>query len=85
MKITFYHSSLCPRCYMARKSLYDLTVDTAHIAIEEVDILAHPFQTWKAGIRIIPAITIDQVKLSGLYLRKNNIASFISSCEEKSK
>ena len=53
MKITFYRSSLCPRCHAARKTLFALKEGIKDLEIEEVDVFLHPLQSWKEGVRLI--------------------------------
>ncbi|MGB3213093.1 MAG: hypothetical protein WBB19_20490 [Desulforhopalus sp.] len=48
------------------------------IQIEEVDVLAAPRRSWKDGVRMIPALKIDQHFLSALFISKANIAEFIA-------
>ncbi len=80
-KITLYRSALCPRCYMARKHLLDLQKEYGGFSIDEVDIMVNPLTTWRDGIRMIPAIRINDSTLSGLYLDREAIEQFIT--EEK--
>ena len=77
MKITLYRSNLCPRCYLARKYLIEIVEDNTNMQIEEVDILASPQHCLKAGIRMVPALVIGGEKLSGFFLSKKAIQSFI--------
>jgi hypothetical protein len=44
----------------------------------EVDILTAPRQSWNDGIRMIPALKIDERVLSALFMSKTNIADFIA-------
>ncbi len=79
MQITLYKSSLCPRCYLAKKHLYTLKKEYPDIEIDEVDILTSPGKVRKAGIKMIPAIVIDGRVLSSIYLSRQKIAEFIHS------
>lgn len=78
MKVTLYKSALCPRCHLARRSLEQLKAAQPDLEVEYVDILASPGRAIRDGIRMIPAITSGNRKLSGLYLNKRAIASFIA-------
>jgi hypothetical protein len=78
MRITLYKSSLCPRCRLARKYLCEITANDPAVQVEEVDVLTAPRQSWRAGIRMIPALKIDGQILSALYLDKSQIAEFIA-------
>lgn len=77
VKITFYHSSLCPRCYLARKALLAILQGDQDIEIEEIDVLAHPLQTWSDGVRLFPALKISDRILSGIFLDRKKILAFI--------
>jgi predicted DsbA family dithiol-disulfide isomerase len=79
MRITIYHSYLCPRCLLARKWLKELSRENRDLDIIEIDVLAHPVQTWKAGVRLIPTIKSGVTNLSGIYLSKNAITTFLAS------
>lgn len=79
MKLTFYHSGLCPRCARARKHLVSLLGDTYIRYVDEVDILTHPVQTWKTGVRIIPALTSGTSRLSGIMLSREQIKQFLDT------
>lgn len=62
---------------MARRFLNEITGKDEAITISEIEILQHPLQTWQDGIRMIPAIKIDDKLLSGIYLNKKTIEAFI--------
>ena len=77
MKITLYRSWLCPRCYMAKKYLGEIRKLYPALEIEEVDCLSQPARAFRDGIRMIPAVKIGEAQLSGLYLTKAQLNSFI--------
>lgn len=79
MQITLYRSVLCPRCFLARKYLQEITQHKSNVTIVEVDILSQPMKTWQDGIRMIPALKIEDKILSGVFLNKKQIKSFIES------
>lgn len=78
MHITLYKSMLCPRCHLAGKYLLEITSHNPEIQVEEVDILAAPRRSWNDGIRMIPALKIDNHILSALFMSRTNIADFIA-------
>jgi glutaredoxin len=78
MKITVYKSSLCPRCFAARKALEKLTADRNDIDLEYVDILTAPGRLVQDGIRMIPALKANGQILSGIFLSKKSIATFLA-------
>lgn len=78
MKITLYKSALCPRCYFARKALNELLANRNDIELETVDVITAPGRTLRDGITLIPAITAGDKTLSGVYLTKHKIATFLN-------
>ncbi len=77
MKIKFYGSKLCPRCYLARRALRDICDVEEQREIEEIEVLLHPKRTWQADIRMIPALQVEEATLSGIYLSASHIYTFI--------
>ena len=78
MVVIFYKSKLCPRCYLAKKYLHEITGNNPDIHVKEIDILKEPGRAWKDGIRMIPALKIDNQILSGLFLNKNAVSMFLA-------
>ena len=79
MLITLYKSSLCPRCYFAKKALLELVKKNPSLRVEEVDILTSPGKTFRSGITMIPAIKIGNKMLSSIYLSPKKIDEFVTS------
>jgi len=79
MHVTLYKSALCPRCHMARKYLMEIISEDPEVCLQEIDVMTAPRQSWIDGIRMIPALKIDNHILSALYLGKSAIAEFIAS------
>ncbi|WP_163339675.1 hypothetical protein [Desulfopila sp. IMCC35008] len=84
MQIIFYKSSLCPRCRRAGHHLSELLNEYSDHELEIVDILNNPLRSWQDGIRMIPAITAGNRKLSGLYLTRQNISDFLAQTKQPS-
>ena len=78
MRITLYKSMFCPRCHLARKYVRELISHEHGIEVEEIDVLVAPLQSWSDGIRMIPALKIDDHILSALFMSRINIADFIA-------
>jgi len=78
MLITLYKSSLCPRCYFAKKAILASIKEHPECKIEEIDILTSPGKAFRAGITMIPAIKIGDKKLSSLYLSRKDIEKFLT-------
>lgn len=85
MHVKFYKSSLCPRCYLAKKNLLKLTKENPDIQIEEIDFLTSHKRAKDDGITMIPAIKIGNRKLSGLVLGHDKIDHFIQTCLKETK
>jgi len=78
MNITFYKSRLCPRCYIAKKYLQALCSTNPLLQIEEVELLTSPLRTFRDGIKMVPALKIGDIILSGLYLSEKEITDFVT-------
>ncbi len=78
MRIIFYKSKLCPRCYVAGKHLLALCSKIPDLQVEEVELLTSPLRTWQDGIRMVPALKIGDVVLSGIYLSQESITDFVA-------
>ncbi|MDW7772070.1 MAG: hypothetical protein SCH71_04180 [Desulfobulbaceae bacterium] len=76
--IFFYTSIFCPRCMMARRSLFALKKSFPSIEIEEIDITRHPLRAWRDGIRLIPALRSEETVLAGFLLDRRQIENFLS-------
>ena len=83
MRIIFYKSSFCPRCYLAKKALLEVAGTHPDIQIEEVDIVTSPGKFRDAGISMIPAIKIGDKVLSSFFLRRNTIREFVERSDLK--
>ncbi|MBU1564274.1 MAG: hypothetical protein KJ630_01435 [Proteobacteria bacterium] len=77
MRIVFYKSKLCPRCFIAKKHLLDVCSRNPHLQVEEVELLTSPLRTWRDGIKMVPALKIGTTVLSGLYLSREAITDFV--------
>ncbi len=85
LKITFYRSKLCPRCFLAGKYLRAAIREDSTIDVEEVDILSSPVRFMETGIRMIPALVIGKETLSSIYLNRKSIEAFISRHKERNR
>ncbi len=63
---------------MARRAIHDIISSRKDIKLEEKDVLLHPIQAWKEGIRIIPALKKDDKIHSGMFLNKQDIIHFLN-------
>jgi hypothetical protein len=67
---------------MARKVLRQLQAEQPDISVDEVDILAAPRRAWQDGVRMIPAIRIDDQLLSSILLDRAAISAFIAKARQ---
>ena len=77
MLIILYRTKLCPRCFLARKYLTELTRDNPNLQIEEREVFFSPLKAGKEGVRMIPAIKVGEQVLSGAILTRRQIRSFL--------
>jgi len=82
MKIIFYRSAVCPRCLLAARELKKLQ-EEYDFMVSEVEVTTNPLKTWKAGIRMIPALECNGEVLAGLYLGSAKIRRFIEKLIKK--
>lgn len=79
MHIILYRTKLCPRCFLAKKYLLELTRDRPEIHIEEREAFLSVPQLRQEGISMIPAIKIGDQLLSGIFLNRVQIKAFLRS------
>ena len=79
MKIEFYHSAFCPRCRMAARALEKIQAIFPKLEIESIEVTTHPLVTLRAGIRMFPAIKINNAILSGFLLPQTKMQDFIAT------
>ncbi len=77
MSIQLFRTRFCPRCAMAAQHLRALTTGHPELHVEEKDILSDWQAAKEAGLRMIPAIRVDNRVLSGLYLSRTAIERFL--------
>ncbi len=77
MKITFYHSALCPRCLMVGRTLLKLQNDYPDLEIEKIEVTTSPLQSFRQGVRMIPTLSAVNLKLAGIYLTQDTIRNFL--------
>ncbi len=77
IKIKFYHSSFCPRCYLAKKILRQLEEEYKHIDIEYIDILKNSRCILQDKVFFIPALKTGANKVTLLMPNEVKIRSFL--------
>lgn len=83
-KITFFKSTACPRCYVARRELIKLREEFPDLEIETIDVLAHPIQAAKRGIYFVPALQAGTRTLTMIFPRRETIRDFIAQLYDDS-
>lgn len=78
MDIAFYKSTLCPRCYLAGKHLKKALLAYPQVTLREIDLFTDPKLILRDGIRMIPALKINDQVLSSFYLSRNKIEQFLA-------
>jgi glutaredoxin-related protein len=83
MNLHFYHSPLCPRCFIARHILKKLLTQYPDIKLIEYDVLRdrQPFRN--SGMKLIPALACNDKKMNGFLLSRKKITTFLSSISKR--
>lgn len=78
-QVTFYHSAICPRCFVARRFVNQLLGEYPEIEIESVEFLTSRRRAKNDSVALIPALVCGEKQLSGFYLTKRRIQEFFDS------
>ena len=77
MRVTFYKSAFCPRCWAAERKLRKLAAGRPAMEIEVVDLLKERQKAREQGVRMIPALHAGTNRLSGFWLSEDRIRRFL--------
>lgn len=77
MIVNFYRTALCPRCKKAQLILQRLMPEYPKLELNTIEIATRPVETFRAGIRMIPALKCDAEILSGVMLSEERIREFL--------
>ncbi|MBU4263157.1 MAG: hypothetical protein KKC76_14980 [Proteobacteria bacterium] len=77
MKITFYHSALCPRCLLVGRTLQKLQQEYPDLVVEKIEVITRPMKSLRNGIRLIPALAAEGRKLAGFILTPAAVREFV--------
>lgn len=77
MKISFYSSKFCPRCYFTRKYLQQLTSENADLTVEEIEFTQDPGKFLRDGVIMIPTLKFEGHRISGVWLSPHAIRNFL--------
>ena len=81
MQIDFYRTALCPRCNKAAAVIKQLQDEIPGLEINTIEVATAPIATFRAGIRMIPALKCNDSILSAFILDSDKIKTFIrESC-----
>ncbi len=58
MKVTYYKSALCPRCWFSDRRLQELRAKHPEVEIETVEVLADPRRALRDKVMMLPTIII---------------------------
>ncbi len=75
--LTFFYAPRCPRCRQAAAHLAALLDPADKSPPERIDVLRQPLRTWRAGVRMIPALMCNGDILSGIVLNRQDIQAFL--------
>lgn len=87
MTITLYRTALCPRCKKTERILQRLMPEYPDLDLKIIEVATRPIESFRAGVRMIPAIHYGSETLSGIVLNESRIRDFLQrhhSSEEES-
>lgn len=77
MTITLYRTALCPRCKKAERILQRLLSEYPKLDMNIIEVSMRPIESFRAGVRMIPAIQCEDEILSGIVLDETQIRNFL--------
>lgn len=77
MKVTLYRTALCPRCKKAQRILHHLIPEYPSLELNIIEVATRPIESFRAGVRMIPAIQCGDEILSGFALDEKQIHDFL--------
>lgn len=77
MMITLYRTVLCPRCRKAEQTMHRLRPEYPDLKLDIVEIAARPIESFRAGVRMIPALKCGGEILSAVSLDETRIRDFL--------
>jgi len=77
MTLTLYRTALCPRCKKAQRILQHLLPHYPNFDLNIVEIATQPIKSFRAGVRMIPALRCEEEILSGIILDEKRIGDFL--------
>jgi predicted DsbA family dithiol-disulfide isomerase len=77
MKIVFYKTFLCPRCFLTGRALARLRRELPELEIETVEVTRDPLRAWQDGVRMLPAVCREGKMLTGLLLTYADLRKFL--------
>ncbi|MDY0212468.1 MAG: thioredoxin family protein [Desulfuromonadaceae bacterium] len=83
MIVNFYRTALCPRCNKAEQILQRLMPEYPQLELGTIEVATRPVETFRAGIRMIPALKCGDEILSGVLLKEEQIREFLNRWSAK--
>lgn len=77
MNVTLYRTALCPRCRNAERILRRVMLEYPDPELGIIDVAAHPIESFRAGVRMIPALKCGDEILSAVFLDETRIRTFL--------
>ena len=75
--VFFYRSLICPRCLAVAAILKRLQNEEPGLRIETVEVTCHPLAAWRAGVRMFPALKVEDRIFSSLLPTESEIRLFL--------
>jgi hypothetical protein len=79
IKVTFYHSAVCPRCQFTGLVLRRILRKHPGIEVTKVEFLTNIDRARSDGVRTIPALVAEGRALTGIVLTPGRIEGFLQS------
>lgn len=78
-RVTFYHSAICPRCFVTRNLLSGLRAEFPEIEVDSVEYLTNLGRARADGVRGIPTLVSGDRVLAGFLLTRPAMRDFLAS------
>ncbi len=68
---------------MAKKALDELLQNVDNVDLETVEITTNPLRSLKDGIKFIPTLKCGEEQLSGIFLNREKIETFLIKVKDQ--
>jgi glutaredoxin len=83
VKITLYRTALCPRCKKVEQTLHQMMPEFPDLDLDIVEVATRPIESFRAGVRMIPALKCEEEILSAVFLDETRIRDFLEQHHAK--